>query len=316
MTTPGGGRGGPLDDPQASGGATTATLESALAPTAPARRWGAAGVFRHLASNPLTAAGAVVAIVLVLVALAAPLIAPHDPIAVDLPHRLRAPSSRFWFGTDEEGRDIFSRVVYGTRISLSAAAGILLIAVVVGVTVGLVAGYAGGWVDEVLMRVTDMFLAFPSLVLAMGVAATLGASLINGVVAIGVVWWPWYARLVRGQVLRLKQEAFVEAARVAGATGRQIVLTHIVRNAMTPIVVQMSLDVGYAILTMASLSFIGLGAQPPTPEWGAMISVGRDYYLNQWWYVTFPGLAIFLAVMAFNFLGDGLQEALSPETAR
>lgn len=283
---------------------------------AAARRRGAVGLLKGLTSNPLSATGLVLAVLLVLVALAAPLIAPRDPIALDLPHRLEPPSSHFWFGTDEEGRDIFSRVVFGTRISLAAAAGILVIAVVVGVVVGLVAGYAGGWVDEVLMRVTDIFLAFPSLVLAMGVAATLGASLLNGVVAIGVVWWPWYARLVRGEVLHLKEEDFVQAARVAGTRDRDIVVRHILRNALTPIVVQMSLDVGYAILTMASLSFIGLGAQPPTPEWGAMISVGRDYYLTQWWYVTFPGLAIFLTVMSFNFLGDGLHEALSPETAR
>jgi peptide/nickel transport system permease protein len=283
---------------------------------AAARRRGAVGLLKGLTSNPLSATGLVLAVFLVLVALAAPLIAPRDPIALDLPHRLEPPSSQFWFGTDEEGRDILSRVVFGTRISLAAAAGILVIAVVVGVVVGLVAGYAGGWVDEVLMRVTDIFLAFPSLVLAMGVAATLGASLLNGVVAIGVVWWPWYARLVRGEVLHLKEEDFVQAARVAGTRDRDIVVRHILRNALTPIVVQMSLDVGYAILTMASLSFIGLGAQPPTPEWGAMISVGRDYYLTQWWYVTFPGLAIFLTVMSFNFLGDGLHEALTPETAR
>jgi peptide/nickel transport system permease protein len=284
--------------------------------TAPTGSRRAVRFLRHVTSNPVTAMGFVLAVLFVLVALAAPLIAPREPIAIDPPHRLEAPSAQFWFGTDEQGRDIFSRVVHGTRISLTAAAGILVIAVVVGVVVGLAAGYAGGWLDEVLMRLTDMFLAFPSLVLAMGVAATLGASLINGVVAIGVVWWPWYARLVRGQVLQLKNETFVEAARVSGATDRRIVLNHILRNALTPIVVQMTLDVGYAILTMASLSFIGLGAQPPTPEWGAMIAVGRDYYLTQWWYVTFPGLAIFLTVMAFNFLGDGLQEALSPETAR
>jgi peptide/nickel transport system permease protein len=309
---PGGGASvGPEAPPSGAG-----VVQAAPTLTAPVGGRRAVTFLRHAMSNPLTAMGLVLAVLFVVVALAAPLIAPHDPLAIDLPHRLEAPSARSWFGTDEQGRDVFSRVVYGTRISLAAAAGILLIAVLVGVVVGLAAGYAGGWLDELLMRVTDMFLAFPSLVLAMGVAATLGASLINGVVAIAVVWWPWYARLVRGQVLRLKHETFVEAARVAGATDRQIVVRHILRNALTPIVVQMSLDVGYAILTMASLSFIGLGAQPPASEWGSMVSVGRDYYLTQWWYVTFPGLAIFLTVMAFNFLGDGLQEALSPETGR
>jgi peptide/nickel transport system permease protein len=315
MSGLGPGGGVPVDPkaPSGAGGTTALAAPPLVDPTGGPR---AVKFFSHVTSNPLTAMGFGLAVLFVVVALAAPLIATRDPIAIDLPHRLEAPSGQFWFGTDQQGRDIFSRVVYGTRISLAAAAGILLLAVVVGVIVGLAAGYAGGWLDEALMRLTDMFLAFPSLVLAMGVAATLGASLINGVVAIAIVWWPWYARLVRGQVLRLKHETFVEAARVAGATDRQIVLSHILRNALTPVVVQMTLDVGYAILTMASLSFIGLGAQSPTPEWGAMISVGRDYYLTQWWYVTFPGLAIFLTVMAFNFLGDGLQEALSPETAR
>jgi peptide/nickel transport system permease protein len=277
---------------------------------------GARRLQRELTADPVTAAGLVLALAFVLMAVLAPVIAHHDPIAIDPPHRLEAPGPQYWFGTDEEGRDIFSRVLYGSRYSLGAAASILVIAVTVGVSLGLVSGYAGGWVDEALMRITDMFLAFPSLVLAMGVAATLGPSLINGVLAIAVVWWPWYARLVRGLVLRLKHETFVEAARVAGARTWDILLRHILRNAITPIIVQMSLDVGYAVLTMASLSFIGLGAQPPTPEWGAMISVGRDYYLTQWWYVTFPGLAIFLSVMAFNFLGDGLQEALSPGVGR
>jgi peptide/nickel transport system permease protein len=193
-----------------------------------------------------------------------------------------------------------------------AAAVVLSLAVTIGTTVGLVAGFAGGKIDEALMRLTDMFLAFPALVLAMGISAALGATLANSMIAIAVVWWPWYARLVRGQTLRLRGEQFIDAARTSGAGDAHIIVRHILPNCVTPIIVQVSLDVGYAILTTASLSFIGLGAQPPTPEWGAMVATGKDYILDQWWMATFPGFAIFLAVMAFNLLGDGLQEALSP----
>lgn len=287
---------------------------SAAAVPAPAAEPGQAReLLGRLVRNPLSAVGLAVTVLFVLVAIAAPLIAPHDPDQFDAANRFLDPSSSHWFGTDEAGRDIFSRVVYGARWSLVAAAGILAIAVAAGTLVGLIAGYVGGWIDEILMRITDMFLAFPALVLAMGAAAALGPSLRNAIIATGVVWWPWYARLVRGQVLQLKQEPFVAAARVAGASRRHILRRHLLRNCTTPIIVQASLDVGYAILTMASLSFVGLGAQPPTPEWGSMIAIGRDYFLDQWWYATFPGLAIFIAVMAVNLLGDGLQESLSPQ---
>ena len=271
---------------------------------------------RRLFGNPLSAIGLALSGLFVLMALAAPLLAPHDPLAMDPSNRLAAPSALHWFGTDDGGRDILARVVYGTRSSLLTALGILSLASVIGTSIGLAAGSFGGWVDETLMRITDMFLAFPALVLAMGLAAALGPSLFNAMLATAVVWWPWYARLVRGQALHLKNEAFVEAARVAGASGLRIAVRHILRNCLTPIIVQMSLDIGYAILTLSSLSFIGLGAQAPTPEWGSMVSIGRDYFLDQWWIVTFPGLAIFLSVMAFNLLGDGLQEALSPRLRR
>ena len=289
------------------------TLEQAAAATIPLRR---RGTLRRLIANPLSAAGLALVLFAVVVALAAPLIAPADPIAMMPDLRLQPPSLAHWMGTDDGGRDILSRIIFGTRSSLLTALGILAVASVTGTAIGLAAGYFGGWVDEILMRITDMFLAFPALVLAMGLAATLGPSLFNAMLATAVVWWPWYARLVRGQALHLKQEAFVEAARVSGASALRIAFHHILRNCLTPIIVQMSLDIGYAILTLASLSFIGLGAQPPTPEWGSMVSVGRDYFLDQWWMVTFPGLAIFLAVMAFNLLGDGLQEALSPRLRR
>ena len=282
-------------------------------PTRPARstNW-ARQVSDRLRANPVSMIGLVLAVGLVGIAVAAPMITPYDPVGLDPKNRLLPPSSTNWFGTDDGGRDIFSRVLFGARYSLLAAAVVLSLAVTFGTAVGLVAGFAGGKIDEALMRLTDMFLAFPALVLAMGISAALGASLANSMIAIAVVWWPWYARLVRGQTLRLRHEQFVDAARASGASDAHMIVRHILPNCWTPIIVQVSLDVGYAILTTASLSFIGLGAQPPTPEWGAMVATGKNYILDQWWMATFPGLAIFLAVMAFNLVGDGLQEALSP----
>jgi peptide/nickel transport system permease protein len=282
-------------------------------PARPARstNW-AKQVSDRLRANPVSLIGLVLAVGLFGIAVAAPAIAPYDPVSLDPKNRLLPPSSTNWFGTDDGGRDIFSRVVFGARYSLLAAAVVLTLAVTFGTAVGLIAGFAGGKIDEALMRLTDMFLAFPALVLAMGISAALGASLANSMIAIAVVWWPWYARLVRGQTLRLRHEQFVDAARASGASDAHMIVRHILPNCWTPIIVQVTLDVGYAILTTASLSFIGLGAQPPTPEWGAMVATGKDYILDQWWMSTFPGLAIFLAVMAFNLVGDGLQEALSP----
>jgi peptide/nickel transport system permease protein len=286
-------------------------------PARPARstNW-AKQVSDRLRANPVSLIGLVLAVGLFGIAVAAPAIAPYDPVSLAPKNRLLPPSSTNWFGTDDGGRDIFSRVVFGARYSLLAAAVVLSLAVTFGTAVGLIAGFAGGKIDEALMRLTDMFLAFPALVLAMGISAALGASLANSMIAIAVVWWPWYARLVRGQTLRLRHEQFVDAARASGASDAQMIVRHILPNCWTPIIVQVTLDVGYAILTTASLSFIGLGAQPPTPEWGAMVATGKDYILDQWWMSTFPGLAIFLAVMAFNLVGDGLQEALSPMLQR
>jgi peptide/nickel transport system permease protein len=286
-------------------------------PARPARstNW-AKQVSDRLRANPVSLIGLVLAVGLFGIAVAAPAIAPYDPVSLAPKNRLLPPSSTNWFGTDDGGRDIFSRVVFGARYSLLAAAVVLSLAVTFGTAVGLIAGFAGGKIDEALMRLTDMFLAFPALVLAMGISAALGASLANSMIAIAVVWWPWYARLVRGQTLRLRHEQFVDAARASGASDAQMIVRHILPNCWTPIIVQVTLDVGYAILTTASLSFIGLGAQPPTPEWGAMVATGKDYILDQWWMSTFPGLAFFLAVMAFNLVGDGLQEALSPMLQR
>lgn len=290
--------------------------DSAAKNASPAKWRKPRGLLHRLLANPLSAVGAVLACLAILVAIFAAQIAQFDPIVMESGNRLAAPSSIHWFGTDDSGRDIFSRVIFGTRYSLLAALGILVMASALGTAVGLTAGLFGGWVDEILMRLTDMFLAFPALMLAMGLAAALGPSLFNAMIATVLVWWPWYARLVRGQTLLLKHEAFVEAAIISGASRLRIALHHILRNCLTPLIVQISLDIGYAVLTLASLSFIGLGAQPPMPEWGSMVSVGRDYFLDEWWMVTFPGLAIFISVMAFNLFGDGLQEVLSPRSRR
>lgn len=289
-----------------------AEVSSSEAVTVPRGR---RGILHRLLANPLSAIGMLMVIAAVLAAIFAPLVAPYDPVALALDHRLQGPSNLHWFGTDENGRDILSRVIFGARYSLAAATGILALAALAGTLIGLAAGLLGGWLDELLMRITDMFLAFPALVLAMALTAAMGPSLFNAVIATAIVWWPWYARLIRGQTLQIRQEAFVEAAVIAGASRVRIAWQHILRNCLSPLIVQISLDMGYAILTLAGLSFVGLGAQPPAPEWGSMVSVGRDYFLDDWWMVTFPGLAIFLTVMAFNLLGDGIQEALSPRRA-
>ncbi|GBD20524.1 putative D,D-dipeptide transport system permease protein DdpC [bacterium HR28] len=269
-----------------------------------------------LTQSPLNLVGVVlIAVFLFLVAFGS-LLAPHDPVQPNVAVKLQPPSSTYWFGTDELGRDILSRVMSGAKYSLGVAFIILSIAVLVGTIVGLIAGYAGGIVDELLMRVTDLFLAFPALVLAMAIAATLGRTLENTVIALTVVYWPWYARLVRGQVLWLKEREFVEAARAIGASPLRILGRHILPNTLAVVIVQLTLDVGYAVLATSGLSFIGLGAQPPTPEWGTMIAGARTFFREAWWYITFPGLALTLTVLGFNLLGDGLRDFLDPRTRR
>jgi peptide/nickel transport system permease protein len=264
--------------------------------------------------NEIAILGAVLVGSVMLVALLAPLLATHDPERLSMTTRLRPPSSEFWFGTDEFGRDLYSRIVYGSRISLVVAATVILIATGVGVSLGSLGAYRGGRWDEAVMRLADVFMAFPDLVLAMALSAAFGANLVSAIIAVSIVWWPTYARLIRGQVLSLKQQAFVEAARALGAGELRIVGRHLMPNTLSPLLVRITTDIGYAILYTASLGFLGLGAQEPTPEWGRMIATGRLFLLDQWWYATLPGVAIFLTVLGFTWLGDALRDWTDPRT--
>ena len=266
--------------------------------------------------NPLNVAAALVIGVFAICAVFAPILAPYDPLAQALGSRLEPPSPEHWLGTDQLGRDIASRLLYGARISLVIGIVVVALAGVFGTFVGLVAGYAGGLVDETLMRVTEVFLAFPPLILAMAIAGALGPSLVNAIIAIAAVTWAIYARLTRGQLLSLRRREFVEAARAIGASRARILARHLLPNALAPLLIQASFDMGSAIISAAGLSFIGFGAQPPTPEWGVMISEGRNFISTQPWLSLFPGLAILFAVGAFNLLGDGLRDAFDPRLRR
>src|SRR5438128_4613355 len=263
-------------------------------------------------ANPLNAAALALIGAFAICAVLAPIVAPYDPLAQALGSRLEPPSPEHWLGTDQLGRDIASRLLYGARISLVIGIVVVALAGIFGTLVGLVAGYAGGLVDETLMRVTEVFLAFPPLILAMAIAGALGPSLTNAIIAIAAVTWAVYARLARGQILSLRHREFVEAARAIGASRGRILALHLLPNAIAPLVVQASFDMGSAIVSAAGLSFIGFGAQPPTPEWGVMISEGRNFISTEPWLSLFPGLAILLAVGAFNLLGDGLRDAFDP----
>jgi len=265
-----------------------------------------------LAESWLNGLGAVIVVLILLLAVFGPLLAPQNPDQVNLLAVLQPPSVNHWFGTDSLGRDIFSQVLAGARISIEVAVIILSLSVVFGTALGIMSGLAGGLVDEIIMRITDLFLAFPGFILAAAIAATLGPSLQHTVLALAVVFWPWYTRLIRGQVLSLREREFVLAARVARAGTMWIATRHLARNVLAILIVQVSLDVGYAILATSSLSFLGLGAQPPSPEWGALIASGRSYIQTAWWWTVFPGLALALTVLGFNLLGDGLRDWIDP----
>ncbi|HVC79091.1 MAG TPA: ABC transporter permease [Chloroflexota bacterium] len=270
---------------------------------------------RHFLLNPLNLFGLVIVIVVLVLAVIGPYITPYSPTVPDYTSMLSGPTHAHLFGTDFIGKDVFSRILAGARYSLGTAAAVLGIAVTLGLTLGAISGYFGGWVDELIMRVTDMFLAFPALILALAVANTLGAGLQSAVIALAVGFWPWYTRLLRGQVLSLKNREYVEAARSLGVSNVAIMWRHILPNALSPIIVELSMDMGYAVLDISALSYIGLGAQPPSPEWGAMIVAGKDYLRTAWWVCAFPGIALSLTILGFNVVGDALRDVLDPRSA-
>lgn len=263
--------------------------------------------------NRLAVFGLVILVLLVLVALAAPLIAPYTINQVDVANRLQGPSSQHWFGTDELGRDVFSRVIIASRVSLQVGFVSVGIALGLGVPVGLIAGYYGGRIDSILMRLMDILFSIPAIVLAIAILAALGPDIVNAMIAIGVVYTPIFARITRGSVLTLRDAVFVQAARSIGASDLRIIGNHVFPNVIAPIIVQTSLSLAFAILAEAALSFLGLGVQPPNPAWGRMLSEGRAFFQRAPWMAIFPGLAIFATVFAFNALGDGLRDALDPQ---
>lgn len=256
--------------------------------------------------------GSALIILVALVALGAPIIAPYDPVAIDIPNRLQGPSLAHFFGTDETGRDVFSRVIYGSRISLRVGLVSVTLAVILGVTLGLVSGFYGGIVDLLVMRLIDIMLAFPGFLLALAVIAMLGPSLTNAMIAVGIGEAPGFARLVRGSVLSVKEQDYVLAARVIGASNPHIMRRQVLPNTLAPIVVLATLEFPVAILIAASLSFLGLGAQPPSPEWGAMLVSGRTFITTAPWLINFPGLAIFVTVLGFNLFGNAVRDAMDP----
>ena len=276
--------------------------------------------FRHTLylwkRTPLAMIGSVVIVLFLLVALFAPLLAPYDAFSQDLYQKLQPPSWKHLFGTDQLGRDVFSRVIHGARIEVWIIFLVSTISIAIGLTVGIVAGYFGRFMDEALMRVTDMFMAFPRLVLAMAITAAMGPTLTNTIIAIALVDWTVYARLSRADTLKVKSQPYIEAIRSLGATSPRIMAFHVLPMSISPVIVQLTLRMGTIILTAAGLGFLGLGAPPPTPEWGAIVADGRSHIFEQWWISTFPGVAIAVVVLGFNFLGDGVRDILDPKIRR
>jgi peptide/nickel transport system permease protein len=275
--------------------------------------------FRHvlgvIVRDPLSLASTIVIVLFILIAIFAYQIAPYPEEGAgrtNVSHKMLTPSPEHIFGADRLGRDVLSRVIMGTRPALIVPIGVVIFAVLIGAPLGAIAGYKGGWLDEVIMRITDLFLAFPSLLLAMAIASALGRGLQNAAIALIVSWWPWYTRLVRGVTISLRQRYFVEAAQAVGVRESVIILRHILPNTISPILVQATVDLGTVILAMGGLAFLGLGTQPPAPDWGLMVSEGRDFILKQWWISSFPGIAIFIVVLAFNLLGDTLRDIFDP----
>lgn len=266
--------------------------------------------------TPMAMAGFIIFVAFVVTAVFAPALAPYDPNAQDLKNQLQPPSVKNFLGTDQYGRDIFSRVIMGTRVELQIICIVSFISVTIGVIIGLLAGYFGRFVDEAAMRITDMFMAFPQLILAMAFTSAFGANLTNTILAISLVDWTTYARLVRAESRKIKTLPYIEAIRAVGASNSRIMVFHVLPMCLSPVIVQMSLRAGSIILTAAGLGFLGLGAQPPTPEWGIMVSEGRSYLVQQWWISTFPGLTIAAIVFGLNLLGDGIRDIIDPRIRR
>ncbi len=273
-------------------------------------------IFRLIKMNPISMAGLVIVVGFIILGIIAPYITPYPLDAWGLTYnvekRFLPPSLEHPFGTDEMGRDVFSRVILGARFSLIIAVGVVGLALLIGIPIGLIAGYLGGRIATILMRITDMFLAFPPLLLAIALAATLGRGLINVIIALAISWWPWYARLIYVQVNSIKNLPYVDAARIIGLTPIKIMLRHVLPNALTPVTVQAALDMGSAILEAAGLSFLGVGVKPPIPEWGLLVSEGWTSINIAWWISLFPGLAILVTVIGFNLLADAVREAMDP----
>ncbi len=265
------------------------------------------------AKNPLGLAGLAIVVLLLLCAAFAPWIASQDPTAQDLTIRLQPPTAMHWLGTDRMGRDTFANLVYGSRVTLYIVVLVLVISAPIGLLVGSTAGYLGGRTDQVLMRITDIFFSFPRLVLALAFVASLGPGLNNAIIAIAITAWPAYARVARAETLAVRKSDFISAVRTQGASNWRIIFRHVMPLSLPSVVVRATLDMAGVILTAAGLGFLGLGAQPPTPEWGAMISVGRENILDQWWVPAVPGMAIFIVSLGFNLLGDGLRDVLDPK---
>lgn len=289
------------------------TQETPTAPQTARRRTDWAKLLWMMKSSPLTLIGGVIIVLILLLMVLSPWITPYDPNAIDLSARLLPPSAPHWFGTDEVGRDLFSRVLVGSQQSVVAGLVVVGIAGGLGSLLGCLSGVMGGRADAIIMRIMDIMLSIPSLVLTMALAAALGPSLFNAMLAIAIVRIPFYVRLARGQTLVVRQFTYVQAARTYGASRWHLISWHILRNSLPPLIVQASLDIGSAILMAATLGFIGLGAQQPSAEWGAMVAIGRNYVLDQWWYCAFPGAAILITAVGFNLFGDGIRDLLDPK---
>jgi peptide/nickel transport system permease protein len=296
------------------------TSDSSILPLEVGRRYSELSlILRSFRTDYLALIGLVIIIIFVVGTIFAPYLTPYPQQGMGDPNileKFKPPSSSHWLGTDYLGRDVLARILYGGRSSLFTGLLVVVIAVVIGLPLGAIAGYYGGWLDETIMRITDMFLAFPPLLLALAIASALGAGFTNTMIAIAITWWPWYTRLVRAQTLSLRERFFVEAARSIGISDFAIITTHILPNVLTPVLVQATMDLGSAILTATALNFIGLGVQPPTADWGNMISQGRLYFIERPWFAGSAGAAIFLVALSFNLVGDAIRDAADPLTRR